>query len=182
MKKILLILLICLATIISGAPNPFIEVDTMDKAFEMTGFTLKTPVTCKNYKKKKINVIKDKMIEVVYLKETNTEGLVIRKSKGTYNIDKDVKTIRIGNYDVIPSLSVQKLKYKCKVPLIQNFTLLFYLFFLLCTNLYHNNLILLILLFLFSILFLVIYLTLSFLHFLVIYNIHLLSWLLLRYS
>lgn len=41
------------------------------------------------------------MIEVVYLKETNTEGLVIRKSKGTYNIDKDVKTIRIGNYDVI---------------------------------------------------------------------------------
>lgn len=101
MKKILLILLICLATIISGAPNPFIEVDTMDKAFEMTGFTLKTPVTCKNYKKKKINVIKDKMIEVVYLKETNTEGLVIRKSKGTYNIDKDVKTIRIGNYDVI---------------------------------------------------------------------------------
>lgn len=67
----------------------------------MTGFTLKTPVTCKNYKKKKINVIKDKMIEVVYLKETNTEGLVIRKSKGTYNIDKDVKTIRIGNYDVI---------------------------------------------------------------------------------
>ena len=101
MKKILLILLICLATIISGAPNPFIEVDTMDKAFEMTGFTLKTPVTCKNYKKKKINVIKDKMVEVVYLKETNTEGLVIRKSKGTYNIDKDVKTIRIGNYDVI---------------------------------------------------------------------------------
>ena len=85
-------------------------------------------------------------------------------------------------YDIIPSLSVQKLKYKCKVPLIQNFTLLFYLFFLLCTNLYHNNLILLILLFLFSILFLVIYLTLSFLHFLVIYNIHLLSWLLLRYS
>ena len=84
--------------------------------------------------------------------------------------------------EIIPSLSVQKLKYKCKVPLIQNFTLLFYLFFLLCTNLYHNNLILLILLFLFSILFLVIYLTLSFLHFLVIYNIHLLSWLLLRYS
>ena len=101
MKKILLILLICLATIINGAPNPFIEVDTMDKAFEMTGFTLKTPATCKNYKKKKINVIKNKMIEVVYLKETNTEGLVIRKSKGTYKISKDVKTIRIGNYDVI---------------------------------------------------------------------------------
>ena len=101
MKKILLILLICLATIINGAPNPFIEVDTMDKAFEMTGFTLKTPVTCKNYKKKKINVIKDKMIEVVYLKETNTEGLVIRKSKRTYKINKDVKPIRISNYDVI---------------------------------------------------------------------------------
>ena len=102
MKKILLILLICLATIVNGAPNPFREVDTMDKAFEMTGFTLETPAICKNYKKKKINVIKDKMIEVVYLKETNTEGLVvIRKSKGTYKISKDVKTIRIGNYDVI---------------------------------------------------------------------------------
>ena len=73
----------------------------MDKAFEMTGFTLETPATCKNYKKKKINVIKDKMVEVVYLKETNTEGLVIRKSKGTYKISKDAKTIRIGNYDVI---------------------------------------------------------------------------------
>ena len=101
MKKILLILLICLATIVNGAPNPFREVDTMDKAFEMTGFTLETPATCKNYKKKKINVIKDKMVEVVYLKETNTEGLVIRKSKGTYKISKDAKTIRIGNYDVI---------------------------------------------------------------------------------
>ena len=101
MKKILLILLIYLATIVNGAPNPFREVDTMDKAFEMTGFTLETPATCKNYKKKKINVIKDKMVEVVYLKETNTEGLVIRKSKGTYKISKDAKTIRIGNYDVI---------------------------------------------------------------------------------
>ena len=101
MKKILLILLICLTTIVNGAPNPFREVDTMDKAFEMTGFTLETPATCKNYKKKKINVIKDKMVEVVYLKETNIEGLVIRKSKGTYKISKDAKTIRIGNYDVI---------------------------------------------------------------------------------
>ena len=101
MKKILLILLICLTTIVNGAPNPFIEVNSMDKDFKMTGFTLETPATYKNYKKKKINVIKDKMIEVVYLKETNTEGLVIRKSKGTYKISKDVKTIRNGNYDVI---------------------------------------------------------------------------------
>ena len=100
MKKILLILLICLATIVNGAPNPFREVDTMDKAFEMTGFTLKTPATCKNYKKKKINVIKDKMVEVVYLKESNTEGLFIRKSKGTYKTNKDIKTVKIGDYDV----------------------------------------------------------------------------------
>ena len=105
-----------------------------------------------------------------------SEGVLTRIDiVSDYTTDEDYSVI-------IPSLSVQKLKYKCKVPLIQNFTLLFYLFFLLCTNLYHNNLILLILLFLFSILFLVIYLTLSFLHFLVIYNIHLLSWLLLRYS
>ncbi|RRD27400.1 DUF4367 domain-containing protein [Fusobacterium canifelinum] len=101
MKKILLILLICLATIISGAPNPFREVKTMDEAFEMTGFTLETPETYKNYKRKVINVIKNEMIEVVYLKETNTEGLAIRKSKGTYKINKDVKTVRIGNYDVV---------------------------------------------------------------------------------
>ena len=101
MKKILLILLICLATIVNGAPNPFREVKTMDEAFEMTGFTLETPETYKNYKRKVINVIKNEMIEVVYLKETNTEGLVIRKSKGTYEINKDVKTVRIGNYDVV---------------------------------------------------------------------------------
>ena len=101
MKKILLILLICLTTIVNGAPNPFIEVNSMDKAFKMTGFTLETPETYKNYKRKVINVIKNEMIEVVYLKETNTEGLVIRKSKGTYKINKDVKTVRIGNYDVV---------------------------------------------------------------------------------
>ena len=52
MKKILLILLICLATIVNGVPNPFIKVNTMDEAFKMTGFTLETPATYKNYKKK----------------------------------------------------------------------------------------------------------------------------------
>ncbi|AVQ23698.1 DUF4367 domain-containing protein [Fusobacterium nucleatum subsp. nucleatum ATCC 23726] len=100
MKKILLILLICLATIVNGVPNPFIKVNTMDEAFKMTGFTLETPATYKNYKKKVINVIKNKMIEVVYLKESNTEGLFIRKSKGTYKTNKDIKTVKIGDYDV----------------------------------------------------------------------------------
>ena len=121
------------------------------------------------------------MANIYYVRQNMPLGLghAILKTKSF--IGDEPFVIALGD-DIIPSLSVQKLKYKCKVPLIQNFTLLFYLFFLLCTNLYHNNLILLILLFLFSILFLVIYLTLSFLHFLVIYNIHLLSWLLLRYS
>ena len=100
MKKILLILLICLATIVNGVPNPFIKVNTMDEAFKMTRFTLETPATYKNYKKKVINVIKNKMIEVVYLKESNTEGLFIRKSKGTYKTNKDIKTVKIGDYDV----------------------------------------------------------------------------------
>lgn len=100
MKKILLILLICLATIVNGVSNPFIKVNTMDEAFKMTGFTLETPATYKNYKKKVINVIKNKMIEVVYLKESNTEGLFIRKSKGTYKTNKDIKTVKIGDYDV----------------------------------------------------------------------------------
>ena len=72
----------------------------MDEAFKMTGFTLETPATYKNYKKKVINVIKNKMIEVVYLKESNTEGLFIRKSKGTYKTNKDIKTVKIGDYDV----------------------------------------------------------------------------------
>lgn len=48
MKEILLILLICLTTIVNGAPNPFIEVNSMDKAFKMTDFTLETPATCKH--------------------------------------------------------------------------------------------------------------------------------------
>ena len=152
----------------------------------MKTFEIRMERHCKNAKKVVEFLNKHPKIERVYYPglETHPGHEIAKKQMKDFGamISFELKGGFEAGKTLLPSLSVQKLKYKCKVPLIQNFTLLFYLFFLLCTNLYHNNLILLILLFLFSILFLVIYLTLSFLHFLVIYNIHLLSWLLLRYS
>ena len=129
MKKILLMSLLCLAIVACakkeeikeetaevvnttqeqnyGIPNPYEIVDTLDEASKIAGFDLSVPATYGEYKNQVINAIEDDMIEVVYFeKESENEGLRIRKAKGTddisgdYNEYKNVETVKVGDYDV----------------------------------------------------------------------------------
>ena len=129
MKKILLMSLLCLAIVACGKkeeikeetaevvnttqeqnygiPNPYEIADTLDEASKIAGFDLSVPATYGEYKNQVINAIEDDMIEVVYFeKESENEGLRIRKAKGTddisgdYNEYKNVETVKVGDYDV----------------------------------------------------------------------------------
>ena len=129
MKKILLMLLLCLAIVACGkkeeakqdaaeatnttqeqdygVPNPYEIVDTLEEASKIAGFDLSVPATYGDYKKQVIQAIEDDMIEVIYFEEeSENEGLRIRKAKGNddisgdYNEYKNVETVKVGDYDV----------------------------------------------------------------------------------
>ena len=128
MKKILLMSLLCLAIIACGkkeetkqettettnvtqeqdygVPNPYEIVDTLDEASKIAGFTLSVPVSYEYYKKQVIQAIEDDMIEVIYFNDTDSEGLRIRKAKGTddisgdYNEYKDVEIVKVGDFEI----------------------------------------------------------------------------------
>ena len=128
MKKILLMSLLCLAIIACGkkeetkqettettnvtqeqdygVPNPYEIVDTLDEASKIAGFTLSVPVSYEDYKKQVIQAIEDDMIEVIYFNDTDSEGLRIRKAKGTddisgdYNEYKDVEIVKVGDFEI----------------------------------------------------------------------------------
>ena len=128
MKKILLMPLLCLAIIACGkkeetkqettettnvtqeqdygVPNPYEIVDTLDEASKIAGFTLSVPVSYEDYKKQVIQAIEDDMIEVIYFNDTDSEGLRIRKAKGTddisgdYNEYKDVEIVKVGDFEI----------------------------------------------------------------------------------
>ena len=129
MKKILLMSLLCLAIIACGkkeetkqetttettnvtqeqdygVPNPYEIVDTLDEASKIAGFTLSVPASYEDYKKQVIQTIEDDMIEVIYFNDTDSEGLRIRKAKGTddisgdYNEYKDVEIVKVGDFEI----------------------------------------------------------------------------------
>ena len=127
MKKILLMLLLCLAVVACGkkeevteevteasttqaqdygVPNPFEIVDTLDEAAKIAGFSLEAPTEYADYKSIVIQAIADDMIEVIYFNDTDNEGLRIRKAIGTddisgdYNEYKDVETVKVGDVEV----------------------------------------------------------------------------------
>ena len=129
MKKILLMSLLCLAIIACGkkeetkqetttettnvtqeqdygVPNPYEIVDTLDEASKIAGFTLSVPASYEDYKKQVIQAIEDDMIEVIYFNDTDSEGLRIRKAKGTddisgdYNEYKDVEIVKVGDFQI----------------------------------------------------------------------------------
>ena len=130
MKKILLMSVLCLAIVACGKkeeakqetaettnvtqkestqiPNPFVEVKNLDEASKIAGFSLEVPETYEDYKKQVIQAIEDDMIEVIYYdKNSEHEGLRIRKAKGTddisgdYNEYKDVETVKVGDFEII---------------------------------------------------------------------------------
>ena len=128
MKKILLMSVLCLAIVACGkkeeakqetaettnvtqeqdygVPNPYEIVDTLDEASKIAGFTLSVPVSYEDYKKQVIQAIEDDMIEVIYFNDTDSEGLRIRKAKGTddisgdYNEYKDVEIVKVGDFEI----------------------------------------------------------------------------------
>ena len=128
MKKILLMSVLCLAIVACGKkeeakqetaettnvtqkestqiPNPFVEVKNLDEASKIAGFSLEVPETYEDYKKQVIQAIEDDMIEVIYFNDTDSEGLRIRKAKGTddisgdYNEYKDVEIVKVGDFEI----------------------------------------------------------------------------------
>ena len=128
MKKILLMLLLCLAVVSCGktdevtdevteasttqtqdygVPNPFEIVDTLDEAAKIAGFSLEAPTEYADYKSIVIQAIADDMIEVIYFDVEKThEGLRIRKAVGTddisgdYNEYKEENIVKVGNLEV----------------------------------------------------------------------------------
>ena len=128
MKKILLMLLLCLAVVSCGktdevtdevteasttqtqdygVPNPFEIVDTLDEAAKIAGFSLEAPTEYADYKSIVIQAIADDMIEVIYFDAEKThEGLRIRKAVGTddisgdYNEYKEENIVKVGNLEV----------------------------------------------------------------------------------
>ena len=128
MKKILLMLLLCLAVVSCGktdevtdevteasttqtqdygVPNPFEIVDTLDEAAKIAGFSLETPTEYADYNSLVIQAIADDMIEVIYFDVEKThEGLRIRKAVGTddisgdYNEYKEENIVKVGNLEV----------------------------------------------------------------------------------
>lgn len=128
MKKILLMLLLCLAVVSCGkkeevkeevaevsttqsqdygVPNPFEIVDTLDEAAKIAGFSLEAPTEYADYNSLVIQAIADDMIEVIYFDAEKThEGLRIRKAVGTddisgdYNEYKEENIVKVGNLEV----------------------------------------------------------------------------------
>ena len=128
MKKILLMLLLCLAVVACGkkeevteevteasttqtqdygVPNPYEIVDTLDEAAKIAGFSLETPTEYADYKSIVIQAIADDMIEVIYFDAEKThEGLRIRKAVGTddisgdYNEYKEENVVKVGELEV----------------------------------------------------------------------------------
>lgn len=130
MKKILLMLLLCLAIVACGkkeevkeevaqateasqpadvgVPNPFEIVDTLDEAAKIAGFSLEVPTEYADYKTALIQVIEDDMIEVIYFDdiEKTHEGLRVRKAKGSddisgdYNEYKEENLVKVGELEV----------------------------------------------------------------------------------
>ena len=129
MKKILLMLLLCMAIIACGkkeeakqdaaeatnptqeqdygVPNPYEIVDTLDEAAKIAGFSLEAPTEYADYNSLVIQAIADDMIEVIYFDAEKThEGLRIRKAVGTddisgdYNEYKEENIVKVGNLEV----------------------------------------------------------------------------------
>ena len=128
MKKILLMLLLCLTVVACGkkeevteevteasttqtqdygVPNPYEIVDTLDEAAKIAGFSLETPTEYADYNSLVIQAIADDMIEVIYFDAEKThEGLRIRKANGTddisgdYNEYKEEIVVKLGELEI----------------------------------------------------------------------------------
>ena len=102
MKKILslVLCLVCIFTLAScggkkaaentQTENPFTDCESLEKAAEITGFTLSAPDTLSGYRDKLIQVMRDEMIQIIFSKGADT--VVIRKARGSGDISGDYNT------------------------------------------------------------------------------------------
>lgn len=91
---------------IPGMPNPFTDVDSLDDATAITGFTMKVPAKAAGCKQAWINAT-DNMIQVCYKSKTNE--VRIRKAKGfVKNLDGDYNTYSLRKYKFIKGKLVKE--------------------------------------------------------------------------
>jgi lipoprotein len=65
---------------IAGAPNPYTDVKTFEEAEKVAGFGIQAPDNVEGYPSRRIQVIKDSQIEVIYQGEE--QEIMIRKAVG----------------------------------------------------------------------------------------------------
>ncbi|MDY6416636.1 MAG: hypothetical protein SPK83_07275 [Succinivibrio dextrinosolvens] len=68
-------------------PNPFVSVDSVERAAEGAGFVFYCPSEVEGYSKKDISYIKNKLIQVVF--RDGNKSILLRKAKGTDDISGD---------------------------------------------------------------------------------------------
>lgn len=86
-------------------PNPFVDCATLADAAKLTGFDITVPDSIDGYDTRTIQVMDDKMIQVIYAKGENS--LLIRKAAGSDDISGDfskyseTNTVALGSIQVI---------------------------------------------------------------------------------
>ena len=79
-------------------PNPFVSVDSVERAAEGAGFVFYCPSEVEGYSKKDISYIKNKLIQVVF--RDGNKSILLRKTKGTDDISGDYN--KYNNIDITP--------------------------------------------------------------------------------
>jgi hypothetical protein len=114
LKKFLIILASVMVPFINGCcsenkfkeeqrvmiPNPFVHVDSLDKATQGAGFEFDCPQSAEGYSKKDISYIKNNLIQVVF--REGEKSLHLRKARGHEDIS--------GDYNIYNKIDVQQIK------------------------------------------------------------------------
>ncbi len=85
-------------------PNPFVDCATLADAAKLTGFDIIVPDSIDGYDTRTIQVMDNKMIQVIYSKGENS--LLIRKSAGSDDISGDYSQYSETNTTALGSLQV----------------------------------------------------------------------------
>lgn len=81
-------------------PNPFVYVDSIDKAADGAGFEFYCPQSAEGYSKKDISFIKNNLIQVGF--REGGKSLHLRKARGHEDIS--------GDYNIYNNIDVQQIK------------------------------------------------------------------------
>lgn len=85
-------------------PNPFVDCATLADAAKLTGFNITVPDSIGGYDTRTIQVMDNKMIQVIYSKGDN--NLLIRKAVGSDDISGDYSKYSETNTVALGSLQV----------------------------------------------------------------------------